>query len=178
MKLPKLRPTGMTLIEMLVASAITTILFAMVASATMFSRYSMVALSNYSDLQNQSRFALDRITREIRQASSVTSFSTNAFTLRKGDGTTIQFQYSPDNRTLVRTSGGRSEVLLEECNSLTFFNYQRNTMPQTYVQYPVTSIDTTKLIQLNWVCSRPVMGSRRNTECVQSAKVVIRVDTK
>jgi len=178
MKMPKLAPKGMSLVEMLVASALTSLLFMVVASASVFSRYSLAALSNYCELQDQSRFALDRITREIRQAKAVTAFSPTAFTLRNGDGTTTQFTYNPDNATLVRTTGGRSEVLLQECNSLTFSNFQRNTVPGTYIQYPVTSTDTSKLIQLNWVCSRPVMGSRRNTECVQSAKVVIRVDTK
>jgi Tfp pilus assembly protein PilW len=175
MKLSQLRfrIAGMTLVETLVAAGITSLLFMVVGSATVFFRYSMVAMANYNDLQTQSRSALDRMTREIRQSSGVGAFSTNSFSLVNADGSTIQYAYSPNSRTLTRTQAGQNEVVLQECGSLTFSNFQRNVMPGTYTQY-AAGTNTSKMIQLNWVCSRAVMGSKINTECVQSAKVVIR----
>src|SRR5437879_6412947 len=35
-------------------------------------------------------------------------------------------------------------------------------------------VTTTKLTELTWNCYRTVMGTKVNTECMQSAKVVIR----
>jgi hypothetical protein len=47
-------------------------------------------------------------------------------------------------------------------------------MNGSYDQYPTASASTCKLVQLDWICSRPIIGTQKNTESVQSAKVVIR----
>jgi hypothetical protein len=64
--------------------------------------------------------------------------------------------------------------LLEQCDYLKFSIFQRNPIGGTYDQYPAATPATCKLVQLTWICSRPIVGSGKNTECVQSAKVVIR----
>ena len=75
----------------------------------------------------------------------------------------------------VRTKGGVSQVLLTECDFLTFSNYQRNPYYGQYDQYPVTTSPTnSKLVSLTWVCSRKITGAKMNTESVQTAKIVIR----
>ncbi|MBI4659259.1 MAG: hypothetical protein HY735_10495, partial [Verrucomicrobia bacterium] len=52
--------------------------------------------------------------------------------------------------------------------------YQRNPIGGTYDQYPTGAASTCKLVQLRWICSRKILGVAKNTESVQSAKVVIR----
>jgi hypothetical protein len=70
--------------------------------------------------------------------------------------------------------GGVTEVLLTECDNLSFAIFQRNPINGTYNQYPTASPATTKLINVTWTCSRKILGNTMNTENVQTAKVVIR----
>ena len=52
--------------------------------------------------------------------------------------------------------------------------FQRNPVNGKYDQYPTATASQCKLVQLRWVCSRDLIHARRNTESVQSAKIVIR----
>ena len=164
----------MTIVETVVALALSSMLFLMVGSAAIFSRFSMVAVANYADLEGQSRYALDYMSRAIRESSGVAAFSSTSFTLTNKDGTSVRFAYSPEQHTLSEIRPSGVKVLLRECNSLTFSNFQRNYRLADYSQVPASATNLGKLVQLNWVCSRTILGSRRNTESVQSAKVVIR----
>jgi len=65
-------------------------------------------------------------------------------------------------------------VLLSECDYLQFGIYQRNTISNTYDQFTTANPTTCKVVQLEWICSRKILGARLNTESVQSAKIVIR----
>jgi YD repeat-containing protein len=165
---------AVTLIEAVVAMAISSLLFVVVGSAAIFSRFSMSALANYSDLEGQSRYALDHMSRAIREAGGVSAFSPTSFTLTNTDGTQVRFAFDSNDRTLSEIRSTGSRVLLKECTSLTFSNFQRNYLLSNFGQVPASATNLGKLVQLNWTCSRTVMGSRVNTESVQSAKVVIR----
>ena len=66
----------MTLVEVLMAVGISGLVFAAVAILIFFSGRSYAALANYVDLDNRSRSALDRMSKEIRQVDSVTSAGT------------------------------------------------------------------------------------------------------
>jgi len=171
---PRFHPAAMSLVETIVAMALSSMLFLMIGSATVFSRFSLAAVANYADLEGQSRYVLDYMSRAIRESAGVAAFSSTSFTLTNKNGTQVRFVYNPDQRILseIRASGDR--VLLHECNSLAFASFQRNYVLADYSQVPASATNQGKLIQLNWVCSRTIMGSRRNTESVQSAKVVIR----
>ncbi|HEU5395839.1 MAG TPA: prepilin-type N-terminal cleavage/methylation domain-containing protein, partial [Verrucomicrobiae bacterium] len=62
---------GFTLVEMMVAIAASTmILMAFVALTIAMSR-TMLAISNYNDLDNRSRNTLDTMSRDIRNASQL-----------------------------------------------------------------------------------------------------------
>jgi hypothetical protein len=75
----------------------------------------------------------------------------------------------------VRSKNGVADAapLLQGCTFLQFSIYQRNPKQGQYDQYPTAVAGTCKLVQLSWVCARPILGGQ-NTESVQSAKVVIR----
>lgn len=166
---------GLTLVELLTSIGIGSILLIAVLSLSFFSARSFAALTNYVDLDNHSRNALDQITREIRQADALVSSSEHQLEFKHGNGW-IRYTYDPNNRTLTRNRNGHITVLLRECDHLTFRIYQRNPVPQTWEQFALPTNDPTlcKLVQLSWICSRTILGARVNTESVQSAKVVIR----
>jgi hypothetical protein len=154
----------MTLVEIMVALAVASILLLAVATLGLYGGRSFAGLANYTDLDARSRHALDRLT-----ASTSTSL-----TFEDADGSSLQYVYSPDDRTLSRVKGGVTEVLLTECDNLSFAIFQRNPINGTYNQYPTASPATTKLINVTWTCSRKILGNTMNTENVQTAKVVIR----
>ncbi len=158
----------------MVGTAIASLVLTAVASLSLYSGRSFAALANYADLDSYSRNALDRMTKEIRQTNALKSYSDTQLTFKDFDDADLSFTYDPSARTLTRVKGSVNEVLLEECDFLTFSIYQRNPVNGTYDQYPTAAAATCKLVQLSWICSRTILGARMNTESVQSAKVVIR----
>ncbi len=166
---------GVALIDLLVGSAIGSVLLMVLSSLTMFGGRSFAAMANYVSLDQYSRNALDRMSKEIRQCNSLISADTNYLWFRDADGGDLLYYYSPSSRTLYRLKNWilDSQPLLVQCDYLNFSIFQRNPILGSYDVYPAASPATCKLVQLTWVCSRPLIG-RKNTESVQSAKVVIR----
>ena len=82
--------------------------------------------------------------------------------------------YSFTNDILLQTKSGETTMLLTNVDYLSFQIYQRNTVASTYDQFPAGSVAQCKLISVSWICSRTILGSKVNTESVQTAKIVIR----
>jgi type II secretory pathway pseudopilin PulG len=169
----------MTLVELLVAMGVGSILFLAVGTLAFYSARSFAALSNYVELDNFSRNALDQMTREIRQADGLVNGNDHFLTFNvtnptNGSVYNVTFTYDPATRQLTRTQGAQTTTLLKECDFLKFSIYQRNPIGGTYDQYPTANPATCKLVQMSWICSRNILGKKANTESVQSAKVVIR----
>jgi len=171
------RRRGFVLSELLVVMGVSTILLVALAAVSMFSGRSFAAIFNYVDLDDANRVAMDQLSRDIRQANRVTAFSTNYLYLEDGDPglSAIKYDYSPSLRTLTRTKNSVSKTVLSDCDSLKFDVCQRNPVGGSYDVYPVaTTIDTAKVIDVSWVCSRTLFGRKENTESVQTARIVIR----
>ena len=165
----------MTLFEVLFAVGIGGMVLAGICSLYFYSYRSFAAQLNYVDLDQYSQRALDRMSQQIRQVKAMTDFATNKLVFTDYDDGTLSFIYNPTNKTLIRTKGATTDVLLTGCDSLTFSIYQRNPVAGSYDQYPTASVATAKLIQVQWLCSRPLYyNALQNTESMQSAKIVIR----
>src|SRR6266849_3631916 len=76
-----------TLVEFLVALGISALLMVVVSGFLLYSGKSFAGISNYVDLEKNSQRALDTLTRDIRQASSLSAFATNKLTFVDADGT-------------------------------------------------------------------------------------------
>jgi len=168
------KSAGFTLVEFMVAMGVSALLMSAVSAFLLYSGKSFAGIANYVDLEKNSQTALDTLTRDIRQVSSLSASTTNKLTFVDGDGGTLIFNYNRDARTLTRSKGGTNSVLLTECDYLNFSIYQRNPIEATYEEYPVAVANTCKLINVNWVCSRKILGTTLTTESVQTAKVVLR----
>jgi Tfp pilus assembly protein PilW len=198
------RVSGMTLAEMMVSVGLGSMILAMAGSLWLFGSRSFAAMGNYTDLDAKSRGALDLMSREIREATRVTGFDNSGSTrwlqvTNAAQGTTITYIWNAGPRTLVcrRTGtytsstapsamasaslGEPDEVYLTECDRWDFDLFQR--APQkggSYVFFPATNsagaydLSVCKLINMTWKCSRTVLGSKLNTESVQTAQVVLR----
>jgi len=165
-----------TILETYLATAIAGVVFAMLASTLIFDLRSYAGLSNYADLDQKSRTALDSMSRQIRRTICLSNYTSTSLTFDDIDETPLEFRYDPSARTLVRIKNGvqDSVPLLTQCDFFRFSIYQRNHIPGTYDQYPTADVGTCKLVQLSWICSRRIAGAKLNTESVQSAKIVIR----
>ena len=169
-----------TLVELLIAMLVSSLALIALMSVTFFSARSFAALTNYVDLDNHSRGALDVMIREIRQANGLIEGDPQRlmFSVPDENGTpyNVTYVYSPQQRELVRQTATERKVLLRECDQLRFAVFQRHPISGTYDQWQEdwSNPSQVKVVQLMWTCSREILGARVNTESVQSAKVVIR----
>jgi hypothetical protein len=177
----------MTLVEVMVGVALSSILLAMASSLWLFGSRSFAAMGNYADMDAKSRNALDLMSRELRQASQVVAFQNTGTTrwltvTNPSLGTGATYMWTATPRTLVcKQTGQPDQIYLTECDRWDFNLFQR--APQksgSYVFYPATNISggydlsTCKLINMSWKCSRTILGSKMNTESVQTAQIVMR----
>jgi len=171
-----------TLVEMMVALGIFSIVGAAMVSLFAFGTQSFASLYNYATLDALNRHAMDTMTREIRQALAITSYNTNpaTLTLINGDTNTVVYTFNPNTSQLERSIQGdpNTEVLLTNCTLLQFELYKRNPSNASYDLFPVATqnwSNEVKVIQLTWKTSMNVCPTTiTNSENVQTARIVIR----
>jgi hypothetical protein len=177
----------MTLVEMMVGIALGSMMLAMASSLWLFGSRSFVAMGNYQDLDTKSRRALDLMSRDLRGATQVTDFRSSAtvksLTVTNAlSRTAVTYVWDARPRTLVcQKTDAPEQVYLTECDRWDFQFYQR--APQTngsYNFFPATNtagaidLSICKLVNMSWKCSRTILGSKVNTESVQTAQVMLR----
>ena len=163
-----------TLVEVLVTSAITLLVGAAVAVLYLYSSRAFVTLNDYTDMCQSSQLALDKMSKDIRQAKQLTAFTNNSLTFSDVNGNALQFTYNPTNRTLVRLSGGRTTTYLTNCDSLQFWIYQPTPTSNSFDCYTPAYVANARVIQITWACSRKIMGLKTTTESMESAQIAMR----
>src|SRR6266581_4603978 len=126
------RKAAFTLIEVMVASALGLLTATVIAMLSWFSGRSFAATANYVALDQSSQLALDKMSKEVRQARRLTDYSPTSLNLLDFDNNPLQFVYDPDAKTLVRVSAGQTNLLLTGCDFLQFTNYQRTPSSNTF----------------------------------------------
>jgi hypothetical protein len=167
-----------SLVELMVTSAVGLLLLTVVAVMFTFGLRSFASMGNYSELDGKSRRALDLITRDVRQASRVLSYQSNAtsrvLTLTNFTGGTLVYSWDAASGLLTCDKTGESTaVYLTGCDLWNATLFQRT--PGTNNNFYTTADPATcKLINMSWRCSRAVMGRKLNTESVLTAQIVLR----
>jgi len=161
---------GMTLVELMVAVAVGSLILAVIATASMTSALWFAALSNYVDMDAKSRNAMDQMTLKIRQAGALTEFSPTHLKFVAPGQTNSFLAYDWDAATgsLMEWNTGNlaTNTLLTGCEQLTFSLYNASFAP-------TTNLSQCKGLSVNWKCSRTVLG--RTTTChTQQPLIVIR----
>jgi len=184
----KIKPrklAGWTLLEMMIGVTVFSIAGAAISTAYVFSLRSFQALSNYSILDQQNREAIDRITREVRQARTVSAmdtYLTRTLSLIDGDGNTVTYKFDRYQQNLTRTktkpTGGTLEktVLLDNCSLINFNLGMRPPIGGASITnyYPTTDLNKAKIVDLTWKTSRALPHGLANSENIQTARIVIR----
>jgi hypothetical protein len=179
---------GWTLMEVMVAFGLGSLVLAAVVSVTIYTARTSAAMVNYTDLDSKSRYALDVISRELREATAVVSFQTNgtASTLSLTNGImgyAIRLIYDANAGTVVLSRTGQNDLTaLTECDQWGFKLFQRTPVPTAtnVLYYPATNgagvldLNLCKLVSLSWKCSRTILAQKVNTESVQASQIVLR----
>ena len=177
---PRFPIFGLTVLELLVAMAISSIVLTAVAALAVYTAKSFVAIGNYDDLDRKSRAALDVLSQDVRQAQALSAYQTNQITLLDANGGTLIYRWSPSTGMVTRQTATSSKVMLTGCDHLEFHIFQRN--PRENFEFysatnPVTGLvdpSMCKVINVSWKCSRQIFGQKANTESVQTAMIVMR----
>ena len=182
------RAAGFTMVEMMVAIGLTAVLLSSLMGLYVSGLLSFAAMGNYQNLEVKSYYALDTLSREIRNSNLVIGYVTNqSLTLsnsyaRNGAGqiNIITYDSTAQIVTLQRT-GQPTMTNLTGCDSWGFNLYTRapdtNSFSTNIVFTVATNASACKLVQMSWKCSRTILGSKLNTESVQTAQIVLRNKT-
>ena len=170
---------AMTLVELMIGIGVGSIVLAVVSVLTVFGARSFATLGNYSIVEQQTTTGIDQITRELRQASGVVSWQTNALPkwlllTNAPGGYSVKYSWDSDRQLVVKKSNeGEEKVLLDGCDSWNFNLWKR--APQTNGFYQATVPADCKMISMTWKCSRFIAGTNSmNTEAAQTAQIVLR----
>ena len=180
--------SGMSFVELMVAMGVGSIVLGTVMSLSLFGARSSSSVANYTEMDTKSRYALDLISREVRQATAVTAFqntSTNkSLTFTNAmQGTTARVRWNSTSRTVVLERTGFPDLAaLSGCDQWNFELYQRTPIVTStnLLFYRATNVSGTitpslcKLVNMSWKCSRSMLGQKWNTETVQASQLVLR----
>jgi type II secretory pathway pseudopilin PulG len=174
--------SGWTLLELLIAAGIGSILIACIAALSLYGARSFSVIGNFADMDADSRQALDLLSREFRQASAVVNYQTNlpvkwiSVTTNAAVGATAKVTWDSHAGTVTLTARGHDRLLLEECDYWDIRLYQRiPVISGTNVAFAGTATtNDCKAIEMSWRCSRTNQGQHFNTESLQRAYLVLR----
>jgi Tfp pilus assembly protein PilW len=172
-----------TLVEMMVAVGIFSLSGLALMGLYLFSVKSMASMYSYALLDANNRQAMDQLTREIRQATKVLSFSSNSITILTADtngaaGPSVTYMFSPSAKQMLRSStDGTTTTLLNNCSLLSFQLFTRCPSNGVFGIFPVAVnnwSNTVKVLQLTWKTSILQPSGIANSENVQTARIVLR----
>jgi Tfp pilus assembly protein PilW len=161
---------GFTLIEVMISVVIGIIVVASILAMTIVSTQNFAATSNYVNMDTQSRNAMDRISREIRNASFVSNYvaNTSLVLINANKNSTINLTYNSTSNSITLTTNQVTTATLTGCTNFSLQLLSRDF--QTSTNPPVDG----KVVNMSWKCSRRIIGSTFNTEVAQTAQVVLR----
>ena len=169
---------GFTLIELMVATTLGTLVLASVVMLTIFSARSFAAMGNYIDLDRKSRNAVDALTREIRNSSGLLNYGGNYLQLTNATAGTISTIIYTNNTLVLSKTGQGSITYLTHCDQWSYALYSRapdtNDFTTNIDFYAATNAESCKLINMNWKCSRAILGFKLDTETVETSETVMR----
>lgn len=172
---------GFTLIQTVVALSLSTLVAAAIMALFLFGLRSFDAMSNYTQMDTNSRQSVDLMLREIRQATQVLGSQSNGTSIlltiantNASPAITNTFTWTKATGLLTwDQSGQATRTLLSGCSSWSFSYYLRNA--DSNGNFYVTSDPSQcKLINMSWACSRTNKSTLLNSEAIVTAEVVLR----
>lgn len=165
---------GFTLIEVMVSTAIGSLVIGLIMGVSFYTGRSIASLTDSVALSNDSREVIDRMSQKIRQAIAVTAYATNSITVTYM-GTNLTYAFVEDDGTLIEVENTTTNVLLEDCTSLRFDLYRRNPITNSFDQFPAAdTLAEAKLVRVSWTCESQAVGKGSGSSELVSSKIVLR----
>jgi Tfp pilus assembly protein PilV len=172
------RRSGFTLTEVMMAATLTVVAVGGTLSTTMMIAKSGYNISNYTDMEAESRKSLELFGQDVRMAQKIVWHDANRITLTiptnaTGGTTTCTYAYDSAAKTFSRTQGGITSVLISGIENCTLAGYKQNGDLADTGGWETIANDT-KQLQLS-VSSKRSQGSQViNTQKVISARFILR----
>lgn len=163
------RRSGFTLAELLVATTLSSLVFAALFSAFIFMGRSTLGISNYSSMNTESRFGLEIFGRDMRSAENIAEgFSSTGFTIVVPNAGEVTYRYDADHpdRPLFRRDDEGEQAIMTGVEELNFRYFDLQAEAATV---PIQ----VKQIQLQLKLVREAINIE-NTEKVVSARYIMR----
>lgn len=129
---------GFTLLEILIATSISAIVFAGILAAYLFMGRNLTRLVHTQQQEVQSRRALRHFTQDLSAATAIAIPSSGVLTVTKpaaSGTTTVTYTYSADGGTLVRTEGTAQTILSNLTSyAYAFYSESGSTVASTALQ--------------------------------------------
>jgi len=163
----------------MIAFAVGSLVLTVVVVMFVYGIFSFAGLGNYAILTGQSRLSLDQMSREIRESTHLldcNATGTSRWITLSNAYTSSIITYSWDATSGILRSqktGEAERVRLTGCDQWDISFYQR-TPSTNWTFYSTANNGLCKLVNMNWKCSRSILGKKINTENVVTAQVVLR----
>lgn len=168
---------GFSLLEVMIASTLFAVGIGITMTVFLYSTRTFAMMANFASLDQANRVALDKMTKELRGAQAITEYSGTSISLVNCSNQAVTYAFEPNNRQLVRTvNAGAPQVLLTNCDLLTFTVGQRNATNNSFDFYPAPGTNTIKEVNFRWQAEATIPGTQNVvSEDMQSAQIVLRV---
>jgi type II secretory pathway pseudopilin PulG len=163
---------GYTLVEVLIASSLATLLMVAVLTTFLFVGRSAANVRNYSDMETEARMGLERFGRDARQANSINWINANSIRLSV-QGTQIVYTYDTVERAFTRTEGGNTTSLITGIQDFQFIGNMINGDSVNMNDLAQASA-ATKQIQIYVEARRATRTATAATNTVLSARFILR----
>jgi len=174
------RRAGFTLVELLVAMSISTMIVAGVMTTFLSLSRTSLRLGSYNDMESETRKGLELFGRDARMANTIVWNSATDISLTipaTGPDETYRYAYNSTARTFTRTEtapvASTPQTLFTNVDSLDFKAYKINTAAVDLSNLAQAAIDT-KQIQLTVNSSRTNSTVAAATANVLSARFILR----
>jgi Tfp pilus assembly protein PilW len=173
-----------TLVEMIMAVGVGALILGMATTIYLFGLRTFGAMGNYTQMDGESRYAMDLMLRAIRGSTSLVGYNNTGSTQWLTVTSTNQSPVPTDTFTLNTTTGTllwnhsigsltETKTLLTGCDTWGMNFYTR--APGTNYSFsPAADATTTKMIEMTWKTSRTNLITKFNTESMVTAQVIMR----
>src|SRR3989304_9709026 len=128
---PKIKNRGFTLMEMVIVIIVTLILVPIAATILAQEFKIFYVGQNLANADWQGRVALDRMTRDIRAATSITTAGANSIVFTNIDGVAVSYSRGGTNNTqLIYSTASNPQILANNIAGLTFVYYGQDGITQ------------------------------------------------
>lgn len=165
------RRAGFTLVEMLVSLGLASMALSAVISSMIFIGRSCVATTDYADMDQEARRALEVFARDVRMTDQISNFSSTGVTLRvltSSSNYTVTYTYRSQDKKFYRNYGTGSQSTL--IKGVDTFTLKRYTLQQTAA---VNDLET-KQLQLELRSVRTGAAKAFASNNVISARFIMR----